>query len=224
MTDQESAIRVLIVDDHQMVAEGIALALRHQLDITVVGIEASVAGAVSTARQVAPDVVLMDYHMGDGTGAEAAAAIRESNPNAAVVIISADAGDAAMLAAVEAGASGYLSKTLSGTDFADQVRRAAAGEMLIPAPMLRRLVALGRTRAEKEASRARAIELLTPREREVLALMARGLDNPAISEELVISYHTVRGHVQSILDKLDARSKLEAVAKAHAEGFAQDAP
>jgi DNA-binding NarL/FixJ family response regulator len=212
-------IRVLIVDDHQIVAEGIALALRRHGDIEIVGIETSVTGAVQASQDLAPGVVLMDYHLADGTGADAAAAIREARPDTAVVMISGDSGEGAMLAAVEAGASGYLSKTDGSEQLAQQVRRAAAGEMLIPAAMLQRLVALSRSHAVAAATRGRASDILTPREREILELMARGLDNPAIAEELTISYHTVRGHVQSILEKLDARTKLEAVARAHAEGL-----
>ncbi len=220
----DAPIRVLIVDDHQLVAEGIALALRRHEDIEVMGIETSVSGAVQmtqdlAARDLAPHVVLMDFHLADGTGADAAARIRESQPETAVVIISGDSGEATMLAAVEAGASGYLSKLDGGEQLAQQVRRAAAGEMLIPAAMLQRLVSLGRSRAVEAALRVHPGDALTRREREILGLMAQGLDNPAIAEALTISYHTVRGHVQSILEKLDARSKLEAVAKAHADGL-----
>ncbi len=212
-----SVIRVLIVDDHRMVAEGIALALRRHPDIEVAGIAAGAREGIEATLALRPDVVLMDFHLADISGAAATAEIRAALPETAVVMISGDMSELAMLAALEAGASGYILKTEGSDQIAQQVRRAAAGEMLVPPGTLQRLVRLGRQQSQSEKSQALAT--LTAREQEVLALMMKGLDNIAIAESLVISYNTVRGHVQSILDKLGARTRLEAVARARAEGF-----
>lgn len=211
MADQT---RVLIVEDHLILAEGLALALGRCDDLLVVGLAGSVAEAVALADQEVPHVVLMDYHLPDGTGAQAALAIRRRLPEAAIVMLTADASDEVLMAAVEAGACGFLLKSNAAAQVIEAVRRAADGEMLIPAATLARLIGRQREQARRQAERSRLLEKLTPRELEVLALMARGLDNRAIAHRLVLSYATVRGHVQNILSKLDAHSKLEAVARA----------
>jgi len=206
--------RVLIVEDHQILAEGLALALGRHDDLLVVGLAGTVAEAVAMADRERPDVVIMDYHLPDGTGAQAALAIRQHLPEAAIVILTADASDEVLTAAVEAGACGFLLKSNAAAQVIDAVRRAADGEMLIPAATLARLIGRQRERVRREAERSSLMEKLTPRELEVLGLMARGLDNRAIAQQLVLSYATVRGHVQNILSKLGAHSRLEAVARA----------
>jgi DNA-binding NarL/FixJ family response regulator len=207
-------IRVLIVEDHRILAEGLELTLQRHGDLTVVGLAGSVAEASQIALRERPDVILMDFHLPDGTGAQAAATIREQLPDVAVVILSGDTSEAALIAAVEAGASGFLSKSQATVQVTEAVRRAADGEMLIPAATLAGLVARQRQRALVESERARLLVLLTPRETEILRLMAQGFDNRAIADQLVISFTTVRGHVQNLLTKLGAHSKLEAVARA----------
>ena len=117
------------------------------------------------------------------------------------------------------GASGFLVKSGAAAQVADAVRRAAEGEMLIPAATLAGLLARQRQRQREQAQSKHITDQLTPREREILKLMALGLDNRAIAEKLFISFTTVRGHVQNILEKLDAHSKLEAVARASAHGL-----
>jgi DNA-binding NarL/FixJ family response regulator len=212
-------IRVLIVEDHRVLAEGLELALGRHDDLTVVGIAGTVAEATELAHQERPDVVLMDFHLPDGTGAQVAATIRGKLPDVAVVILSGDSSEEAMLAAVEAGAVGFLSKSQAAAQVATAVHRAADGEMLIPAATLAGLVARQRQRARAESERTRLVDALTPREREILQLMAQGLDNRAVADQLVISFTTVRGHVQNILGKLGAHSKLEAVARAGEYGL-----
>jgi DNA-binding NarL/FixJ family response regulator len=210
---------VLIVEDHRLVAEGLEVLLAAHLDIAVVGCAASVAEAVQLSAEAQPGVVLMDFRLPDGTGAAAAAAIRKQQPDVAVVFISSDESQDALLAAVRAGACGYLTKSQAATEVAAAVRRAADGEMLIPAAQLAQLLAHGQARAQDDADRLRLLGQLTPREKEVLGLMADGLDNRAIAERLVISFTTVRGHVQRVLEKLDAHSKLEAVVRAARYGL-----
>jgi DNA-binding NarL/FixJ family response regulator len=215
----EARIRVLIVEDHQVLADGLELAMTRSPGIEVVGSVGSVKGAAELAREHSPDVVLMDYHLADGTGAEAAAAIRAEAPKVAVVFLSADTSDDALMAAIESGACGYLVKSEASSKVVAAVRRAAEGEMLIPAATLAGLLGRQSQRAQQQAERQRMLGQLTPREREVLRLMAQGLDNYAIAEKLVISFTTVRGHVQNVLEKLGAHSKLEAVARAGEYGL-----
>lgn len=212
-------IKVLIVEDHRVVAEGLWALLAEYSGLAVVGWAASVEEVVPMAKELVPDVALIDFRLPDGTGADAAARIRAHDPAAAMVILSADASDDALLAAVEAGACGYLLKSASGDEIAGAIRAAAEGETLIPASTLVEVLARHRESARASAQSAARLESLTPREQEILALMSQGLDNRALAERLSISYATVRTHVRKILEKLEARSQLEAVAKAADWGF-----
>ncbi len=211
--------RVLLVEDHPIVAEGLQLALGRHDEFRVVGTAVTVAEAARLATELQPSVVLLDYHLPDGTGADAARIIRNAVPHAALVMLSADASDEAMLASIEAGVSGYVVKSEAAAEIASAVRRAAAGEMLIPASTLVGLLGRQRQRAYKAARRTELSERLTPRETEVLQLMARGIDNRAIVDELGISLATVRVHVQNIIEKLGAHSRLEAVIRANEYGL-----
>jgi DNA-binding NarL/FixJ family response regulator len=208
----DAGISVLLVEDHVLVAEGLTAMLNATGDIRVVGTATTAADAVRLAGEDQPAVVVMDSHLPDGAGADIAERIREQQPQVAIVFLSADESEAAMIAAVRAGACAYLPKSRATADVVEAVRRAAQGEMLIPAGQLARLLARSHEMARDEHERRRLRDALTPREKEVLALMAEGLDNRAIAADLGIGFTTVRGHVQNILDKLDAHSKLEALA------------
>lgn len=212
MPPDRPAITVLLVEDHILVAEGLSAMLDATGDIRVVGTAATTADAVRLAAEEQPAVVVMDSHLPDGAGADIAGRIREQQPQVAIVFLSADESEAAMIAAVRAGACAYLPKSRATADVVEAVRRAAQGEMLIPAGQLARLLARSHEMARDEHERRRLRDALTQREREVLALMAEGLDNRAIAADLGIGFTTVRGHVQNILEKLDAHSKLEALA------------
>ena len=212
VSPDHAAISVLVVEDHVLVAEGLAAMLNATGDIKVVGAATTAADAVRLAAEQQPAVVVMDSHLPDGFGADIAGRIREQQPQVAIVFLSADESEAAMIAAVRAGACAYLPKSRATADVIEAVRRAAQGEMLIPAGQLARLLARSHEMARDDHERRRLLDALTPREREVLALMAEGLDNRAIAADLGIAFTTVRGHVQNILEKLDAHSKLEALA------------
>jgi DNA-binding NarL/FixJ family response regulator len=159
-------------------------------------------------------VALIDYRLHGENGLAAALAIRERWPKTSIVFLSADDSDEAVSDAVEVGAVGYILKSATGDEVVDAIRRAAAGETLVPA---QRLVGLLARRGAIERERAKQLQLaesLTPREREILELLAEGLDNRAIADHLYIEYSTVRSHVRKLLQKLGARTKLEAVVRA----------
>jgi DNA-binding NarL/FixJ family response regulator len=210
-------VRVLVVEDHPVVGEGLVALLAEDPRIRVVQRVETVAQAVRAAATEPLEVALIDFRLPDGTGAEAAVGIREHRPDVAVVFLSADDSEQAMIAAVEAGAAGYLVKTAAGSEIVEAVQRAAEGEMLLPAPRLAALLARRRELAQEEDRRARLLGSLTPREREILTLMAEGLDNRRIADRLHVAYPTVRSHVRRVLQKLGARSRLEAVVKAGLE-------
>jgi len=180
--------------------------------IEVVGRAGTVAQAVQMAEQRHPSVVLMDFRLPDGSGAQAAAAIRQLRPRPAILFLSGDDREEALLAAVQAGACGFLPKSRASFEVVDAVRRAAADEMLIPASVLAGLLGRAKVWASDEAARTRLLEQLTRRELQILEMMADGLDNRGIANTLSISLTTVRTHVQRVLEKLNAHSKLEAVA------------
>jgi two-component system response regulator DevR len=207
MSDPSRRIRVVIVDDHQLVSDSLGLLLDGQADIEVIGYASSVNDVTNLRPTVAPDVVIMDYHLGDGTGHDAALVIRSSHPNARFVFLSRDEGDDALLGAVEAGASAYIHKSRAASEVIEAVRRVAAGTSLIAPASIAQLMGRQRSRVARRES-------LTQREREVLQLMAEGLPSRRIADQLGISYATVRSHIRSIGTKLGARSKLNAVAVA----------
>ncbi|WP_433078274.1 response regulator [Dactylosporangium sp. CA-139114] len=206
--------RVLIVEDHQVVAEGLAALLNEHPELRVVALAGRVGEVEHLADVERVDVVLCDFWLPDGTGAEAVAALRAHQPDVAVVFLSADQSDRVILTALEAGAAGYLVKSAGGADVAEAVRRAVDGEILVPARQLAKLLARRREQAQRSEEHARRLDSLTPREREILALMTEGMDNRDIARELSISYTTVRSHVRHLLSKMGARSKLEAVVRA----------
>ncbi|MDP9325029.1 MAG: response regulator transcription factor [Candidatus Dormibacteraeota bacterium] len=209
----------MLVEDHNVVAEALEAYLEAGEEIQVVGRAENVADAVRMAARKRPDVVLMDFYLPDGSGADAARAILAEHDGVAVVFLTADEGEETLLAAVEAGAKGYVNKTASGTDIIDSIHRAASGEMLIPAARLAELVGRQRELAQEREEHGRIRGVLTPREMEVLAAMASGTDSHGIAEQLGISFTTVRTHTQSVLEKLGVHSKLEAVRRAEELGL-----
>jgi DNA-binding NarL/FixJ family response regulator len=211
--------RVLIVDDHTLIREGLQAILSLDPGVEVVGLAHGAEGAVELAKQHEPDVVLMDFRLAGRTGAEAAAEIRKALPATAIVFLSADGSDDALSAAVQAGAAGFLAKTAPMEEVLSAIHRAAAGEMLIPARVLAELFATERARRRDAATAGSYGSTLTGRERQILQLTAEGVDNLGIAERLFIELTTVRWHVRNILEKLSVHSKLEAVARAAEYGL-----
>jgi len=213
--------RVVVVDDDHLLADALVLAWEREDDLAIVGLAYTGAEGVALARRERPDVVLMDHHLPDVSGAEATAALHAELPDLAVVIMTIDPTDEALLAAIEAGASGFIAKSDGLRPVAEAVRRAANGEMLIPAARISQLLALAQDRRRREAARQTFVEQLTAREAEILRLMAQGLDTKGMSERLVVNQTTVRTHVAAVLAKLGAHSRLAAVVKAGEFGLLQ---
>ncbi len=205
-------IRVLIVEDHPVMAEALSALLQREVDVEVVAMAVTLRDALHLVSDACPDVILADFRLPDGTGADIAAAVRHRRPRPSVVLLSAVDTVAALLAAVEAGAKGYLLKSRTAPEVLDAVRRAARGEMLIPSSVLAELLA-------QRGQQAVLLGSLSAREREVLKLMAQGLDNSQVAERLGIRYGTVRSHVRNLISKLNAHSRMEAVVRAEELGL-----
>lgn len=202
-------IRVLIVEDHRLLAELLSAALEGASGIEPVGIAQTCAEGERLARSAMPDVILMDYQLPDGTGADLALRIRQFSPRAAVVIVTSNTSDEALRYALAAGAVGYISKASPPSVVLEGVRRAASGEILVSPEQLRSLAV-----PRPAPMAAPPSHDLTRRELEVLRLMCEGRDTKGIAAELDLEYNTVRGYAQRILEKLNVRSRLEAVARA----------
>jgi DNA-binding NarL/FixJ family response regulator len=203
-------IRVLFVEDHQLLADALAAMLSREPDMQIVGIAGTVADAKIMAREQL-DVVLMDYRLPDGTGAEATRAIKARWPAARIVMVTALTDDETLLESIQAGADGYLTKDRAAEDVVTAVRAAHAGETLLPRSVIveiARRVAAARERGDER----RVVEPLTPRELEILRALTEGMSTPEICERLFIAPNTLRTHVQNIMGKLRVHSKLEAVA------------
>jgi DNA-binding NarL/FixJ family response regulator len=209
-----ATIRVLVVDDHVVFSDALATILGTEPEIEVVGKGGTVREAISSARALQPDVVLLDVHMPDGSGIEAVAAIKKDRPQTQVVILTSDEDESVLRSAVQAGVTGYLSKHESAAQVVQAVRSAARGEALIAPYMLARLLQ-GLHKKDEPAPTTP----LTKRELEVLRELSLGHDNDAVATVLRMSPNTVRTHVQNILSKLKVHSKLEAVSRGIREGW-----
>ena len=212
-TGRAGVVRLLIVDDHDMFAESLRLALSVEADMTVVGTASTLARARAMIVSDAPDVVLLDHRLPDGLGVDAIAELKALRPGARIVVLTAAAEDSVLVAATEAGCAGFILKTSPLDELVAAVRTAAAGEMMVSSDLLGRLLNRLHHRDERPSHD------LTAREREILGLIAEGLTNGAIAKRLFISVNTVRNHVQNILAKLDAHSKLEALSVAIRDGL-----
>jgi len=200
-------IRVVIVDDERLFAELLRVALRGAEGIEVLAVVHDVKSAIAALNEHRPDVVLADYHLPDGTGADLARAVRGTLPETAVLVLTADPSGVTLNDVARSGAVGHLTKERGFAEVVESVRAAASGEILFAPSELQRLL------LESAATR-KVVEPLTTRELEVLRLLAGGTSTTAAAESLGISTATLRAHVQAVLRKLGAHSRLEAVAEA----------
>lgn len=210
---QRRPVRVLIVDDHEMFSDSVRLALAQEDGIEVAGTASTLAAARAAVATLRPDVVLLDHRLPDGRGVDSISELSALNPDSKIVVLTAAADDSLLVAATEAGCAGLLLKTSPLEELVSAVRVAASGEILVSPAILGRL--LGRLHRRHETPES----TLTGREREILEFVAQGMTNAAIADRLTISVNTVRNHVQNILAKLGAHSKLEALSIAVRDGL-----
>jgi len=214
-------VRVLIADDHVLVRDGFAMILSTQPDLEVVGEAADGDEAIRAARELRPDVVLMDIRMPNVDGIEATTAICRDT-RAKVLILTTFDLDEYVYDALRAGASGFLLKDMRRNELIDAIRVVATGEALLAPTVTRRLIAdvVGRARPAPAVPRADPrLAALTAREAEALRQVARGLSNAEIARELYVTEHTVKTHVSSLLGKLGLRDRVQAVVLAYESGL-----
>lgn len=208
-------IRILVADDHPIVRDGLIAILSTQPDFEIAGEAATGRETVQQAATLSPDVVLLDLEMPELDGVEAIRQMREANLNAQVIVFTAFDTDERIMGAVRAGARGYLLKGVPREEIFRAIRVVHAGDSLLQPIVASKLL----RQVSQEQRNSTIIEPLTARELDVLRLLARGLENKEIALELVISERTVKFHVSSILSKLGAGNRTEAVAIAVQQGL-----
>jgi two-component system NarL family response regulator len=205
-------VRVLVADDHALYRRGLEMVLSAEDDIDIVGEAGDGMEAITKARALLPDIVLMDLRMPRRSGTEACSAIKDVAPATKIIILTNSDEEADLFEAVRAGANGYLLKDVPGEDIADGLRAVMGGQSLISPSMAGALLSEFATLSRAtEARPALAVPRLTDREVQVLRLVARGMGNREIANELFISENTVKNHVRNILEKLQLHSRMEAV-------------
>jgi DNA-binding NarL/FixJ family response regulator len=213
-------IRVLIADDQRVVREGLSMVLGLLDDVEVVGTAADGAEAVTLAQTVHPDVVLMDLRMPRVDGVEATRRLRTEAPDVKVVVLTTYSDDRSVLEALRAGARGYLTKDAGGEQIRQALRQVLDDHAAIDPAVQRHLID-AIAGGGPPAPRPEFPDGLTPREAEVLSLMAGGLSNAEIASRLVVSEGTVKSHVNHLFAKIDARDRAQAVAYAFRHGLGE---
>jgi DNA-binding NarL/FixJ family response regulator len=219
------SVTVVLADDQPLIRAGLRVLLSETPDVELVGEAATGAEAVALAERLRPDVVVMDLRMPVLDGIAATEAITAALAETRVLVLTTFDDDESVYGALRAGASGFLVKDAALDDLLAAIRVVAAGDALIAPSVTRRLIdglsgrAAALSGADQPASRRQAVDVITPREREVLTLVGRGLSNHEIAAELVISVATAKAHVARLLTKLDARDRVQLVIRAYEFGL-----
>ena len=222
MAEGEEKIRVLLADEQSLFREAVKVVLSNEDDLVVVGEARDGQQAIAEVERVRPDVALLDVNLPNCDGIRAAEQISVRVPDCRVIVFSGQQDEQVLVNALEAGASGYLSKEAPLAELIEATRAVHRGEALVPPQMLGALLKrLIHRRRERDES-LRWIAKLTRREREVLRLLAQGADNDGIAQHLVISPETARTHIQNVLGKLGVHSRLEAAAFVMQNGLLDD--
>jgi len=221
MSGPSPNIQIVVADDHQVVRTGFAELLRTQRDFTVVGTASDGAEAVRICRELRPDVVLMDVRMPTMDGIEATRKLVGSQPDGPrILILTTFDLDQYVYEALRAGASGFLLKDVSADRLFEAVRVIAAGDALLAPTVTRRLISeFALLHSAPDTMSASALAALTPRETQVLRLVADGLSNPEIAARLFVTEETVKTHVSHVLSKLGLRDRTQAVVVAYESGL-----
>ncbi len=210
-------IKILIVDDHVLFREGLASIIRAEPDIAVTGLAGTVRDAVELALMIQPDIILMDFTLSDGTGAEATQLILKAHSNCAIIFLTMSEEDEDLFDAIRSGARGYLLKDMHPSKLVDAIRSVHKGESALSRSMTLRLMKeLSHTKKADDFQRS---PTLTRRELDVLRAIATGKTNQEIGKELFLSENTVKYHVHSILEKLHIKDRREAVVYAREHGL-----
>jgi DNA-binding NarL/FixJ family response regulator len=218
-------VKILVVDDHTLFRSGLVTILETQSCFQVVGEAGNGPEAIRQAKELQPDIVLMDITMPDCSGIDLTRELREEVPSAKVIMLTVSERDEDLLEAIQAGAKGYVLKTAKPKELLSSISLAVAGESLVLPAIGRRLLTelaqLSEVRSsEREAQIGRGTgNGLTEREKEVLRLIGRGASNKEMAETLCIAENTVKSHLHHILDKLKLRNRSEAAVYAHTEGL-----
>lgn len=200
------AIRVFLLDDHEMVREGICNFLESDDDIEVVGQAATVAEAFTRIPLAKPDVAILDVRLEDGSGVEVCREIRSTHPEIACLMLTSFADDDALYASVMAGAAGYVLKQIRAHDLIDDVKKVAGGASLMDPRAVARVV----ERIANPPKESAALSLLSPQERRLLDFIAQGLTNRQIAESMFLSEKTIKNYMTGLLTKLDMNNRTEA--------------
>jgi len=220
MDEQEGELTLLVVDDHEVVRQGLVALLVRRPRFHVVAQAATVAEALAAARRFEPDLIVMDVRLPDGSGIEACREIREELPKTRVVMLTSYPDEEAVLSAIIAGASGYLLKQVRARDLVDAIERVGRGESLLDPAVTGRV--LERVRRIATGGQPDELSGLTTQERKILALVAEGMTNKEIAAQVFLSDKTVKNYVSSILSKLGLERRAQAaayVAKMETTGF-----
>jgi two-component system, NarL family, nitrate/nitrite response regulator NarL len=219
MENSGQPIKVLLIDDHTLFRSGIRSLLQRHPEFTVVGEASDGVEGIKRAKQLQPDVVLLDLNMPGISGLETLHLLKQDCPLVAVIMLTVSEEGEDLGTALQNGASGYLIKNIDADFLVRAIKRAAAGEPVIAEAMMAKLVAQlqgGPAKSEPQSD----LDKLTPREREILACLARGESNKAIARELDVAESTVKIHVQNILKKLNLSSRVQAAVFAVGHGVA----
>ncbi|WP_396027125.1 response regulator [Actinomyces sp. Z3] len=219
---RQRPITVVLADDQALMRMGFRMVLDPAEDIEIVGEASDGATALAQARALKPDVILMDVRMPGMNGIDATAAITAQCPDTKILILTTFDLDEYAFAGLRAGASGFLLKDTRPGELAEAIRTVASGEAVVSPRITRRMLELFASHLPEDGARAREdprIAALTPREREILMLMAQGLSNSEIADHLVVSATTVKTHVGNVLAKLDVRDRVQAVVVAYETGL-----
>lgn len=215
-------IKLVIVDDHDLFREGLASIIKLEKDIEVSGLAGSVREAVEVVCTVKPDIVLMDFSLPDGTGADATRVLLHEHPDCKIVFLTMSEDDEDLIAAIRSGAKGYLLKNMSPSKLVTTLRSVQRGESALSRSMTLSLMEeLSRTKKPEDV-KAPVLEKLTPRETDVLRELTVGGTNKEIANRLYLSENTVKYHVHSILDKLNLSGRKAAASFAKKHGIKKE--